>query len=118
MRVARFAIFSKARHELRTAVGVARIVDGVDADEDAPGLQDLGPGQPQGQEYRVAGRDVGGGDAPADLVFRTSLGNLAVPRQGRSAQAERSMSSTRWLRAPMVREISSEAASSTECLWP
>ena len=39
--------------ELGTAVGITRIIDAVDPDEDIEGAQRLGPGQGQREEDRV-----------------------------------------------------------------
>ena len=44
------------------AVGVARVIEGVHADENILGSKDLGPREREGKEDRVAGGDVGNGD--------------------------------------------------------
>ena len=71
---------------LRAAVGVARVVQGVDADEDVPRVQHLRIGQRVGEEDRVPRRDVGHGDAAADLAGVAPLGDRDVRGQRRAAE--------------------------------
>ena len=48
--------------EVWSAVGVAGVVDGVDAEPDFGGAADFGQGGGQGEEDEVAGGDIGDGD--------------------------------------------------------
>jgi hypothetical protein len=50
------------------AVGVAGVVDSVDANEDVVGADDFGPAKGQGKEDGVPGRNVGDGDAFSGLI--------------------------------------------------
>ena len=58
-RVARLARRSNARDEFRPAVGIAGVVERVDADDDVVGAEHLGPAERQRQENRVPRRHVG-----------------------------------------------------------
>src|SRR5690606_17591995 len=55
-------------NEVRTAIGIARIVEGVDTDDDALGSEDLGPAKRQRQQDRVARRYVGRRNAGRNLT--------------------------------------------------
>ena len=85
------ALVPEARHLLHggqplgPAVGVARRVEHVDADDDLGRACDLGHGDRVGEEDRVARRDVGDGDAAADLRLVRPLGTGDVRGQGRAA---------------------------------
>lgn len=64
--------------ELRAAVGIAGIVDGVHANEDVAGLGDLGVSGGEGEKDEVAGGDVGDGDAVGHVSGGAILGNIDV----------------------------------------
>src|SRR5262252_3560576 len=71
--------------ELRTAVGIARVVEGVDPDEDVLRPLYLRPPQGMGEEDGVPRRDVGDRDARADRLLAPPLGNVDVRREGGAA---------------------------------
>src|SRR4051812_33415806 len=53
----------ESTNELRPAVGVAGIIEGVDADDDVLCAEDLGPSEREREEDRVARRNIGGWNA-------------------------------------------------------
>src|SRR5262249_56731777 len=71
--------------ELRTAVGIARVVEGVDADEDVLRPLHLRPPQGMREEEGVPRRHVGDGDACADRLLAPPLGNVDVRGEGGAA---------------------------------
>ena len=71
---------------LGPAVRVAAVVQGVDADEDVAGLQHLGPGQREGQEDRVAGRNVGDRDLVRQVLGALVVRDADLSGQGRPAE--------------------------------
>ena len=71
---------------LRPAIGIAAVVDGVDAEEDVGGADRLGVGQRQRQQHRVSRRHVGDRDAVGHLVGRAILGHSDGGRQGAAAE--------------------------------
>ena len=75
----------KRADEFRPAVGIARIVQGVDADVDVAGPEHLGPAQGHGQEDGVAGRHVGDRNVGFHLANIAVLGHVDVGRQRRAA---------------------------------
>lgn len=64
--------------ELGAAVGVAGVVECVDADEDVAGAGNLGEGEGEAQEDGVAGGNVGDGDAVGHVVGGAVLGDVNV----------------------------------------
>ncbi len=72
------------RNERGPAVGVARVVDGVDADDQVARADAFRPRQGQRQKDRVARRHVGRRDAGS--VERAVLRHAACPDQRRSAE--------------------------------
>ena len=82
---ARAATSRKDVDELGPAVGVAAVVEGVDADRHRVEVAGLGDGEGQGEEHEVAGRHVGEGDAGRaagrrDLDRRVDEGGASPPR--------------------------------------
>jgi hypothetical protein len=72
--------------EFGPAVGIAGVVERVDADEDVRRAEHLGPSHGDGQEDRVAGRHVGArDDARIDRLILRHVDLLR--RQRRSADA-------------------------------
>src|SRR5215213_7592310 len=71
---------------LGTAIGIARVVERVDADEDVGGAEYLRPGEAEGEEDRVARRDVGDGNALRDVRFGAILGDVDVGGERRTAE--------------------------------
>ncbi len=71
---------------LRPAVGIAAVVDRVDAEEDVGRADRLGIGQRQRQQHRVPRRHVGDRDAVGHLVGRSILGHVDRGRQGTAAE--------------------------------
>ena len=55
------------------AVGVAAVIQSVDAKKDVGDVQDLGPGQGIAEEDGIAGRDIGEGN------FGGHRGGIACP---------------------------------------
>src|SRR5678815_1796107 len=68
--------------KLRTAIGIARIVERVDPDVEVPCPGCFGPAEADREEDGVPSRHVGDRDSTDLLVLR----NLAVPRQRRPAE--------------------------------
>ncbi len=64
--------------EGRAAIGIARVVHGVDSDKEGPRPEGLGPAQGDREEDRVARRDVGHRNYLADGGFVAILGNVDV----------------------------------------
>ena len=90
--VARFASACKGLEELRPAVRIARIVDGVDADEDVARAEHLGPAERERQKQRVARGHVGDGDsARSALREQQCLGSVRAdpPMPARSMRIVR-----------------------------
>jgi len=82
--------------ELGPAVRVAAVVKGVDTDEDVAGPKGLGPGQGEGQEYRVrAGTYVTGMPGPISSA-RSWWGNGQVAGEGGAPNWRRSIFITTW----------------------
>ncbi len=54
--------------ELRAAIGIARVVHGIDANENGTGFEHFGPGQRQRQHDGVARRHIGHRDAGLQAV--------------------------------------------------
>ncbi len=71
---------------LRPAIGIAAVVERVDAHEDVTGAQRLGIGQRERQEDRVARRHVRDRNAGAHLAVGAALRHLDVGRQRRAAE--------------------------------
>src|SRR5947209_365586 len=71
--------------ELRPAVGVARVVEGVDADEDGLGADALGDGGADGEEDEVAGGHVGHGDRLCHGGGVAPFGDADAVVEGRAA---------------------------------
>ena len=69
--------------ELGPAIGIARIIERVDADEQVARAGRLGPGQREAEEDRVARRHVGDRDARARTP---SFGTVDVAGQRRAAE--------------------------------
>ena len=72
--------------EFRAAIGVAAVIDGVDADEDVARFEDLGPGEGVGEEDRVAGGDVGDRDIGGHLFFVAVFGDVDGIGEGAAAE--------------------------------
>jgi hypothetical protein len=64
------------------AIGVAGVIESIDADEDVGRCEDFGPGERERQEDGVAGGDVGDGDAVGDVREGTRLGDGEVGGEG------------------------------------
>ena len=79
-----------------TAVGIAGVVNGVDADDDLAGLHHLGPAQRKREKNCVARRNVGRRDVRG--VERAVLGNV----RWRPSEPSRQTATDRW-RAPTWR---------------
>src|SRR5215510_1908136 len=71
--------------ELRAAVGIARVVEGVDPDEDVLRPLHLRPPQGMREEDGVPRRDIRDGDACADCLLAPALGNVDVRGEGGAA---------------------------------
>ena len=71
---------------LGPAIGIAAVVERVGAEEDVAGAEGLGPGQREREEDGVAGGDVGGRDALADLGQRRVLGHRHVGGERRAPE--------------------------------
>ena len=78
----------KRRHRLKSVdkfgatIGITRIIQRVDADEDVAGPSDFGQSQREGQEDGVARRDIGDGDVGA----HATLGHRDISGQRRPAE--------------------------------
>src|SRR5438067_11076106 len=59
-------------NELRTAVRISAVVEGVHSYEDVAAPENFGPSQRERQEDRVASWNVGNGNAVGHLINRTS----------------------------------------------
>ena len=70
------------------AVGIARVVERVDADDEIARAERLRPRQRQRQEDRVAGRDVGRRDRLVDRPILGHRGGAGQRRGGDAAQVE------------------------------
>src|SRR5215471_17876377 len=75
-------------NELRTAIGIARVVEGVDADEDVLCLLHLGPPEGMGEEDGVARGNLGDGDVggergAADGAEIETQGEVRAGAEGR-----------------------------------
>ena len=60
---------------LRSTVGIAAVVNRVDAEHDRGGPPGLGKGKSQREEDRVAGRHIGRGDTGGHFGFAAALGD-------------------------------------------
>ncbi len=69
--------------ELRTAIGISRVVERVDADEDVVGAEHFRPCERERQHHGIARRHVGRRNRIRD---RPALRHLAIAEQGRSAE--------------------------------
>ena len=85
--VARLANWAKAAIYSGPAVGIAAVVDGVDAEENVGRANHLGKGQGQAEEHGVPRGHVGHGDAVGHLAGVAVLGHFDVGRQGAAAEA-------------------------------
>lgn len=72
--------------EFGATVGVAGVVEGVDADDDGIGFEDFGPGEGKRQEDSVARGDVGDGDVGRHGGFIAALGDVDVVSEGGVAE--------------------------------
>ena len=72
--------------ELRPAIRISGVIDGVDSDIQVEGAKRLGPGQGQRQENGVAGRDVGDGDAGRHLFGGAVARHVDVGGEGGAAE--------------------------------
>ena len=72
---------------LRTTIRIPAVIESIDADEDIPSIQHLGPSEGKRKKDRVSGRDVGDGD----FVF-IELGEGVVFGNGDIAVGERRIS--------------------------
>ena len=78
----------KACNELGTAVGVSRVIERVDTDEDVPRVDCLGPCQRQREKDEIARRDVGHRDSIGDTALR-DFDRIGQSRSSESSQVER-----------------------------
>jgi hypothetical protein len=67
---------------LGAAVGITRVVEGVDADEEVEGAEHLGPAKGEGEEDSVARRHIGDRDDP---FFYSAFGHRLLRGQGAAA---------------------------------
>lgn len=74
--------FFEGTHEFRAAIRVARIVDGIDAEEDIKGPQDFGPAEGTAKEDGVTRRDVGDRDATGNFVDAGMFGDIDFVGEG------------------------------------
>ena len=97
--VARLASCLERTKEFRPAVGIARVVDAIDADEDVKGAEGLGPGQGEAEEDGVPRRDVSDRNAVRPSTPpRRSLGTSTSEVRALPPNARRSISSSTWRR--------------------
>ena len=73
-------------NELGPAIGIAGIIESVDADEDVVGLEHFGPGEGEGEEDSIARRHVGHGDFAIHGRLVATFGNRDLVRQCRVAE--------------------------------
>jgi len=76
----------KSRDEFRAAIGIAGVIDGVNAYEDAGRAGNLCVGEGEGQKNSVAGRDVCHGDAGGHLRLRAIFRDTYVAGKGGAAE--------------------------------
>jgi hypothetical protein len=76
------AIASKACDEFGPAIGIARIVERIDPDEQVASARRLRPSEAQRQEDGVSGRHVG----DRNVVAKAALGNVDIVGQRRAAE--------------------------------
>ena len=72
--------------ELGAAVGVSRVIDAVDPDEEVEGSEDFRPGQGQREEDGVPRGDVGDRDPLGHVVEAAILGHVDVGRERAAAE--------------------------------
>ena len=103
---------------LGPAVGVAAVVERVDADEDVAGLQRLGPGQGEREEDRVAGGHVGDRDPVVQVLGPIAVGTAMSAVRAEPPNRRRSMSTTTCRATPRAAATRAAASSSTWWRWP
>ena len=86
-RVARLASCSNAPKKLGPAVGIARVVDAIDADEDVECRQSLGPRQGERQKDGVPRGDVSDRNPVRHHVLGSVLGHFDRRSERTSAEA-------------------------------
>ena len=74
------------RDELRPAVGIARIIQRIDPDEQVARARRLRPAEREAEEDRIARRDIGDGNAAALFGADAILGHGDIVGQRRSAE--------------------------------
>ena len=73
----------KGADEFRAAIGIAGIIEGIDADVDIMGAEDFRPAQGKAQKYRIAGRHVGNRD---NTLHQLVLRHVKICSQGTAAE--------------------------------
>ncbi len=89
--------------ELGTAIGVAGIIDGVDADENGGRAKGFRIGQGEGKKNGIARRDVSHGDTGGHLRFVAIFGDGDVAgKRGAAERAKIEMDGAVFLRAKLA----------------
>jgi len=74
--------FFEGTYEFGTAIRVAGIIDGIDAEEDIKGAQDFGPAEGTAKEDGVSRRDIGDRDATGNFVDAGVFGDIDFVGEG------------------------------------